>query len=549
MQKNLLALLFAMYFSMAGIVHAGETITVTVSEGDYLVSLCEKYLDDPANDWPKIARLNHLANPHLISPGDILLFPVDLLKGLPLNGTITFLKGDVKIQRQESTSWEPLEFNDTIVQGEKIRTLDQSAVEISYEDGDVLFLRHNTEITVDSARIQTDTNRVYQMFIGVGRVSNTIRRSTGKKVRYEVRTPSAVAAVRGTEFRARVEENAVTRIEVLEGSVNVASDKSKTDIGAGQGAVITEKTTAPQKATLLAPPRLLDRKDLYRKMPLAFAFEPVPDAASARVMLARDSSFKDVVKEKTVDPGGTLQVVGVDDGVYFLGSLSIDRLGLEGPFGEPDRINVRVNPLPPFLQSPEAGASFKGKSTELVWLKVKDAIAYHLQLALDSDFSSPVLDKKDSEATKYQTGELPYGTYYYRISSLADDGYEGIWSDPGYFTLIPPPPVPPMDPPDLGKGEHVRVGWRNLGEGIRYQVQVSNVMDFGTLLLDKEVTTPEIIFDRPKKVDTYYVRTRAMDPDGYTGNWSEPQSFTIPYNLGNVAVGTFLVTLLLIIVL
>ncbi len=525
---------------------AAETINITVSRGDCLICLCEKYLADPANDWQKIARLNHLSNPARIYPGDVLAFPVDLLKGIPLAGVVTFLKGRVEFLPADGSSWIPLKLNAALMQGEVIRTLDKSAVEISYQDGDILFLRDNTKLRIDTARARTSRNRVYEMFLKAGRAINTIRRSTGKKVRYRVRTPTAVAAARGTEFRTRVEGDEVTRVEVLKGVVNVSADGRVVDVAAGHGAVVTPKETAPQLAVLLPPPRPLAVKSLYRQMPLEFSFSAVAGAAASRVMLARDAALKDVVKEKTITPSAVLRIVGVKDGIYFLGCRSIDRFGLEGFFDKPVQVKVRVNPLPPFIKYPKSKAALKEQKVKLLWLKVGDAAAYHLQLAADKIFTSPIIDLKDITDTAYQTAKLAYGTYYFRISSIAADNYEGVWSDTGRFSLIPPPPAPPIEPPRLGKGKDVHIRWRNIGLGITYQVQIARRPDFAAIWLNKTIKKAELSFERPKKAATYYVRTRAIDPDGYTGNWSAPQSFTIRHKWEGWAFGAFFVTLIAI---
>ncbi len=546
MYKMTVSAALAIICFTAVLAHAAETIDITVSRGDCLVCLCQKYLDDPANDWSKIARLNHLSNPARIYPGDVLVFPVNLLKGVPLAGVVTFLKGQVDFLPVGGSAWIPLKLNAVLMPGEVIKTLKDSAVQISYQDGDILFLRDNTRLRIDSARARTSHNRIYEMFLEAGRAINTIRRSTGKKVRYRVRTPTAVAAARGTEFRTRVEGNNITRVEVLKGAVNVAANGRVVDVAAGHGAVVRPQETAPQLAALLLPPQPLAVKSLYRLMPLEFSFSAVAGAAAFRVMLARDAALKDVVKEKTITPSAVLRIVGVKDGVYFLGCRSIDRFGLEGPFNKPVLVKVRVNPLPPFVKYPKPKAALKEQTIKLLWLKVGDAAAYHLQLAADKAFTAPIVDVKDITKTYYQTKKLAYGTYYFRLSSIAADNYEGVWSDTGRFTFIPPPPAPAVEPPKLGKGKDVHIRWRNIGPGITYQVQIARRPDFAVLWLDKAVKKAGLSFVCPKKAATYYVRTRAIDPDDYTGNWSAPQSFNIRHSWEGWAFGTFFVTLIAI---
>jgi len=90
-----------------------------------------------------------------------------------------------------------------------------------------------------------------------------------------------------------------------------------------------------------------------------------------------------------------IKIVGVEDGSYFLQSRSINDMGLEGPSLEPAEIIVRVNPLPPFIQSPSDGADLREKTAQFQWLKVDKAVRCHLQVAEDRKFQVIVADAKD----------------------------------------------------------------------------------------------------------------------------------------------------------
>ncbi|MEZ4579614.1 MAG: hypothetical protein R2875_16870 [Desulfobacterales bacterium] len=161
-----------------------------------------------------------------------------------------------------------------------------------------------------------------------------------------------------------MDSDAITRLEVLEGKVGVSAARKEVNVETGEGTLV-EKNKAPSKPRkLLAPPALADFKPLYRKMPLDFQFENVPEAKAYHVMIARDKSFKDVIKDKVIDPREALKIVGADDGLYYLQSSSVDDAGLEAPL-EAAEINVRVNPLPPFIQSPADGADLGKRPSRL----------------------------------------------------------------------------------------------------------------------------------------------------------------------------------------
>jgi hypothetical protein len=46
-------------------------------------------------------------------------------------------------------------------------------------------------------------------------------------------------------------------------------------------------------------------------------------------------------------------------------------------------------------------------------------------------------------------------------------------------------------------------------------------------LTERKVDRPEIVLPRPEEPGVYYVRTSTIDPTGYEGEFSVPQSFEI----------------------
>jgi hypothetical protein len=73
----------------------------------------------------------------------------------------------------------------------------------------------------------------------------------------------------------------------------------------------------------------------------------------------------------------------------------------------------------------------------------------------------------------------------------------------------------------------VHLQWKNMGEGIAYQCQISKDKGFQQLLLDKECQKPEITFPRPDSSGTYYIRVRPISPDGERGDFLPAQAYEI----------------------
>ena len=404
--------------------------------------------------------------------------------GVPVDGIVTFVKGDASIKLKNAQEWKTLQLNDTITQGDRIRTGAASAIEITFENDFSIFLRPGTTLEITAARKKSAVYLLYKLFLDIGKTISKIKKSTGKETRFEIQTPSAVAAARGTEFRAGVDADITTRLEVLDGKVNVQAASKEVEVKAGEGTAVKKDMPPAIPKKLLPPPPLTNLQPLYRELPLDFRFESIPGATSYRIMLARDKTFMDVVENQIIKPQETLKIEGVEDGTYFLQSRSIDDLGLEGPSSEPVEIKVRINPLPPFIQSPSDGADFSHKTARFDWLKVTQAVRYHLQVAEDRDFQLIVAEDKKITGVSHEIENLDFNTYYFRIRSIAEDGYEGIWSDVLSFNIIPPPPSPPVEKPEIDDKE-LRVRWRNLGDGITYRFQMAKIKPLKRCFLTK----------------------------------------------------------------
>lgn len=143
--NTFIAILFLiiMFVPLCATASDEPVVEITVQEGDTLTGICKKHLTDP-HHWRKIAQLNRLKNPDFISPSQKLLFPVHLLKGTPIDGTVTFIKGTVTVQEKAGKEWRALLLNNRVKQGSVLRTEEEGTVEITFEDGASFLLKPST---------------------------------------------------------------------------------------------------------------------------------------------------------------------------------------------------------------------------------------------------------------------------------------------------------------------------------------------------------------------------------------------------------------------
>lgn len=524
-----------------------KTIEMTVVKNDTLINICKKYLDEPSL-WPEIAGINHLKNHDLIHQGQRLLIPVRLLKGLPHNGQVVFIKGDVAVRSGQKAEWKKLNVNDLVMQGDILRTGHESVAEIVFDDGTSFFQRPDTILEIRTTQKKADSTLWQRFILRGGQFILKVRRSLGHESRIEIQTPAAVASARGTDFRVAVDAGQNMTSEVLEGKIDVQAQKRVVSLQEGEGTRVNKGEPPLKPRKLLMPPEPSDLQDLYRIMPFSIRFHDVPGAAAYRIGLSADASGKNILREKMIHRGGAFELTGLDDGEYYLHSRSIDDAAIEGFPSEGRKIQVRINPLPPFIQEPANGLEYKGRSVSFLWLKVPQAGHYTLEIAVNPEFKGETIRVNTAETSRQQM--LPdFGTYYFRVRSIAPDAFEGIWSDAMKFKLIPPPPPPPLEKPEMNEKE-LRIRWKDQGANMSYRCQIARDESFLNPVIERQVNQPEILFPKPAEPGVYYVRTSTIDPSGYEGSFSAPQNFEIKSSNGYwVILGAYGLMALLILLL
>jgi hypothetical protein len=283
-------------------------------------------------------------------------------------------------------------------------------------------------------------------------------------------------------------------------------------------------------------------------MPFQLSFQGVEGAVAYRFLLSRDPEGRELLQDKVYGANEPATADGLEDGKYFMQAASIDEQGIEGPASPPREIAVRIHPLPPFVQAPYPDENYKGSKMKFKWLQVEDAQRYQFQTAADREFREAAANTEETGGTEFSHRFGTFGEYYFRIRSVAADGYIGAWSDVVSFNVAPPPPSPEVEKPDVKQGE-LRIRWGNRGENRTYRCQVSMDKEFEKPLVDSRLDKPELTMAKPGKPGVYYVRTSTIDPDGCEGDFSPPQTFEIkrrwPYAVGG-ALGIAGVILLIL---
>lgn len=144
-------------------------------------------------------------------------------------------EGRVEVLSSGASVWRPGVAGEPLDEGDQVRTGPDGRAVLSLEDGAVATLDPDGETEV--GELATGDGAFF-LRLSVGRLLAALDHALHPQSKFEVHTPNAVIAVRGTEFALEVEP-ALTRTAVFEGHVGVAGvgeggePVAETSVGAG----------------------------------------------------------------------------------------------------------------------------------------------------------------------------------------------------------------------------------------------------------------------------------------------------------------------------
>ncbi|MDI6735493.1 MAG: carboxypeptidase regulatory-like domain-containing protein [bacterium] len=190
-----------------------------------------------------------------------------------------------------------------------------------------------------------------------------------------------------------------------------------------------------------------------------------------------------------------------------------------------------ILPAKPTLISPSNESTISSLQPSFDWNDAAYATSYRIQVANNSDFSSPVIDKSGLTGSSYNhTSNLSVNTkYYWRVRASNVVG-NGDWSNSWWFKTPSLPSTPSLSSPSNGKTitdtDDVTLSWSSVSNASSYRIQVDNNSDFSSPEKDStEYSTSYTAWDLNNNT-TYYWRVRASNSIG-NSSWSSGWWFKI----------------------
>jgi len=154
-----------------------------------------------------------------------------------------------------------------------------------------------------------------------------------------------------------------------------------------------------------------------------FAWAQNVEAPRAHIQVATDPEFEHLVIDQDDVADGHARAELAQAGAYHWRLASIRPDGDHGPFGDPQRFELRPMPTPP-----AGGVSSDGNSLVFKW-GGRPGDRQQVELARDPQFNE-ILAREELDAAEWQPA-VPAnpGRYYFRYRSVESDGYVSPFSE------------------------------------------------------------------------------------------------------------------------
>ncbi|GAB4029180.1 MAG: hypothetical protein Fur0012_03140 [Elusimicrobiota bacterium] len=167
-----------------------------------------------------------------------LFFAIVLMSFFPLHGLaqdayLNKIKGKVEIFDSSANPRKAL-IQSPLYEGYLIRTGSGAECEIVFKDKSVIFVSENTELKIEKAALEKD-KRDFSLDFLRGKILFFVQKMVNSA--YRIKTPTAVCAVRGTDFSVIASSDSAL-VGLFEGKMEIEKGKTVRELNPGAEAEI-----------------------------------------------------------------------------------------------------------------------------------------------------------------------------------------------------------------------------------------------------------------------------------------------------------------------
>lgn len=167
------------------------------------------------------------------------------------SGELAEIKGTVEILKAGETEWASAVSEMPVQLKDRLKSAEKSSCNLEFDDGSIIYIGENTEASVEMLELTAQSHNS-KISLWFGKIIANISKS--KNTKMEVRSPTAIVAVRGTEFAVESKDEG-TDVGVFAGEVGVKNTEGE----AVEEVTVKsdEETTVGKGARPLPPSRLV----------------------------------------------------------------------------------------------------------------------------------------------------------------------------------------------------------------------------------------------------------------------------------------------------
>ena len=183
----------------------------------------------------------------------ILVFAVLMIVGTLVLQSVVILQrvaavrdvsGDVAVKPRAQDSYQPVAGKARVYAGDTVKPGADGRLKLEWLDGTRMVIGSDPLITVMKCHINTSSRAETAIFkLDAGSIWIRVIKVLSQKSKFEIKTPTATAGVRGTVFSVHVAPDGETRVSVYEGQVAVDGKAGSEKVGANSVASLAEQVT------------------------------------------------------------------------------------------------------------------------------------------------------------------------------------------------------------------------------------------------------------------------------------------------------------------
>jgi hypothetical protein len=260
------------------------------------------------------------------------------------------LDGPVRIKKARSLEWIRADYNTSLEKGDFVQTGSEGVARIIFADGTNYVLKPEALIVIEESH-EDPVTRATKVAVQV--TSGAVNLATG-----HFETPGSTSRVAFADAVANLNEEsrAVVRNEPDKNVHELTMDQGQAEVTRGSTSVqlgqyeqVSFESQQPGlvRTKVIAPPSLLTPQNMELKLvkdpksaELEFTWTEVEGASAYHLQISPSVMLSNFVVDKKVTGHTSLQISGLEEGVYYWTVSAIDEKGVESPPSQANRLNL-----------------------------------------------------------------------------------------------------------------------------------------------------------------------------------------------------------------